>query len=202
MAVPYQNYKNIYQMTLEDSYIYCIAHLIRHFKIAGIMVRDVLDVYLYNEAYKDEFDRKKIQEKLTEFGIEKFEEKIREIAYHWFGEKIDGTFDEVEKFILHGTNEANQVHFRIGENGSKIACLRRLVFPTFSVMKDKYPILEKLPVLLPFTWGARLIQDFFSKEANVGDRLHKVKLIYKAKAEDVQETQEIYEKLGIVRKED
>lgn len=189
-------------MTIEDSYIYCIAHLIRHFKIAGITIRDVLDVYLYYETYKYKLDREKVQEKLVEFGIEKFEENIRRIAYNWFGEEPNDIFDEVEKFILQGTSEMNQVNFNIGENGSKITYLRHLVFPTFSIMKGKYPILEKWPILLPFTWGVRLVHDVFSKEATVGERLHKVKLIYGAESDDVNQTRNIYEKLGIVRKED
>ncbi len=69
-------------------------------------------------------------------------------------------------------------------------------------MKGKYPILEKMPILLPFTWGARILKDVFSKATSMNERFETIKLIKGTNSEEVTKMQEIYQKLGIVRKED
>lgn len=168
LAVPYQNYHHIYQMTKEDAYLFCITHLIRHFKFAGIAIRDVLDVYLYYEKYKNRMNRTKIDEKLIDFGIKDFEENMRKIAYKWFGSVPNYQFDQIDEFIFKGTNpRVVQVYFDIGNKGGKISYLKQMIFPSFHLMKAKYPILEKMPILLPFVWTARLfipIRTSFSRK--------------------------------------
>jgi len=201
-CIPYLNYKNIYRMTIEDSYIFCIIHLIRHFKYAGIEIRDVLDVYLFYEKYKSVFDFDKINKKLEEFEAKEFEEKIRKIAYQWFGSSQIGDFDEVEKFILKGQSIQNQIHYAVGEKQGKSNYTMRLFFPELKIMREKYPILKKAPVLLPATWMIRIMKDIFSKETTMKERFATIKLIQGTNQEKVEDIQKIYQKLGIIRKED
>lgn len=200
-CIPYQNYENIVRMALEDSYVFCIVHLIRHFKYAGIEIRDVLDVYLFYEKYKEVFKFDEINEKLKKFKAEKFEKNIRTIAYRWFGSEKIEDFDDVEKFILNGASIDNQIDYEVGQNHGKSKYTLRLIFPKSKIMKEKYPILKKAPILLPVTWIARIFKDIFSKETTIKERLKTMKLIQKAKQENVENIQEIYQKLGIIRKE-
>lgn len=202
LCIPYQNYQNIYRMTMEDRYIFCMIHLIRHFKYAGIEIRDVLDVYLLYEKYKNAFDFDKINQKLEEFGAKEFEENIRKIAYQWFASSEIGGFDEIEKFILKGQSMENQIHYAVGERHGKSKYTMRLFFPELKIMREKYPILKKAPVLLPATWVARIMKDIFSKETTVKQRFATIKLIQGADPEKVENIQNIYQKLGIIRKED
>ena len=69
-------------------------------------------------------------------------------------------------------------------------------------MKEKYPILKKIPILLPITWIARILKDIFSKETTIKVRLDKIRLIKDVNPNDITKVQEIYQKLGIIRKED
>lgn len=200
LCVPYKNYDKVYRMNLEDTYLFCIIHLIRHFKYAGIHIRDVLDVYLFWEKYKKDFRFERLNQKLEEFKAKEFEENIRKIAYQWFGDRAIDDFDEVEKFILKGWSMENHVHYAVGERKGKANYLFRLLFPEFKIMKEKYPVLKKVPVLLPATWGARWLKDIFSKETTVKDRMDKIKLIQEVKQEDVEEILDIYQKLGIVER--
>lgn len=199
---PYQNYEMIYVMTKEDAYVFCMLHLLIHFRFTGIKIRDILDVYLYCEKYKDVLEQEKLNQKLQEFECEKFAENMRKIAYKWFGQNPNYDFDEVEKFILQGVSLKNQVNFEVGEKGGKNQYLLHLFFPEFKVMKGKYPILEKVPILLPFTWGARIFKDVFSKATSMNERFEKIKLIKGTSSEEVSKIQEIYQKLGIIGKED
>lgn len=200
---PYKNYKNIVQLNVEDAYIFCILHLMLHFKFTGIQVRDILDVYLYNEKYKSSFDYEKLNRIFDEFHVTDFEKNIREIAYKWFGnnEKIEN-FDDIEKFILKGASLNNNVNYQIGEKNGKFNYLLRLFFPKYKSMKEKYPFLEKAPILLPITWGIRIIKDIFSKETTIKERMRTMKLIQDTKQEDIDYIHQIYDKLGITRKEE
>ena len=179
-----------------------MLHLLIHFRFTGIKIRDILDVYLYCEKYKDVLEQEKLNQKLQEFECEKFAENMRKIAYKWFGQNPNYDFDEVENFILQGVSLKNQVNFEVGEKGGKNQYLLRLFFPEFKVMKGKYPILEKMPILLPFTWGARIFKDVFSKATSMNERFEKIKLIKGTSSEEVSKIQEIYQKLGIIGKED
>jgi len=201
-VVPYKNYKNIYQMTKEDAYVFCMLHLIIHFKFTGIKVRDVLDVYLYLEKYKDFFDFDYINQRLEEFELIKFEENIKSIAYKWFGDEDIADFDDVESFIIKGTSVNNRVNFGVGDSGGKCSYLIHLLFPKYKVMRGKYPVLKRAPVLLPVTWIHRIFKDVFSKANTVGERLDTIKLIEKTTDEEVDNVCCIYQKLGIIKKND
>lgn len=198
---PYQNYKNIVQLTLEEAYLYCILHLMIHFKFTGIQIRDVLDVYLYQEKYKNVFDYEKLNNMFEKLQITQFEKNIKRIAYQWFGEEKIEDFDEVEKFILKGVSVNNNVNYHLGQRNGKLSYALGLFFPEFKVMKEKYPILQKVPVLLPVSWIMRILKDVFSKETTVKMRLDTIKLIQETNQENVEDIQKVYKKLGIIRKE-
>lgn len=198
----YKDYKNIFQLDLDEAYIFCILHLMLHFKFAGIQVRDMLDVYLYHEKYKQCLHYEKINQVLGELKVLKFEKNLKEIAYKWFDNEEIEDFSEIEKIIFKGWSIENNIHYAVGENHGKSNYILRLFFPEFKIMKEKYPILKKAPVLLPITWVARILKDIFSKETTVKARLNKIKLIQEVEQEDVTEIQNIYQKLGIIRKED
>lgn len=200
-CIPYKHYQNILQLDVNDAYIFCITHLRRHIGSGGINVRDVLDVYLFYENCKAKFALDKIKAKLEEFEIVKFEENIRKIAYKWFGNEPNYDFNEVEKFIFQGANMKNQVNYAVGKQGGKMIYLRHLFFPTIAVMKEKYPVLGKAPILLPIAWIDRIAKDVFSKATTISARLNKIKLIKSTDVNDVEYIQKIYEELGIRRKE-
>lgn len=197
LCMPYKNYSYVYRMNLEDTYLFCIIHLIRHFKYAGIEIRDILDVYLFCEKYQKDFQLDKLNQKLEEFRVKEFEAKIREIAYRWFGKEEIETFSEVEKFILKGASLINNVNYQIGEKQGKFKYMVQLFFPKFKIMKEKYPVLKKAPFLLPATWIARILKDISSKEAEVKDRIAMLKLIQNTNQADVAYIHKIYQELGI-----
>lgn len=196
-VVNYSDYEHIFQLNIEDTYIFCIIHLIIHFKYTGILARDILDVYLFNERNKNLIDKEYVSKKFEEFDLVDFEKNIKHIAYKWFGENQVYEIDDIQEYILNGRSINNRVNYNVGENEGKGKFLKELFFPNFKIMKDKYPILEKVPILLPVTWIARIFKDVFSKESKVKDRIDTIKLIQKADEEDIQKVKQIYNKLGI-----
>lgn len=197
LCVKYKDYQNIYELSLEDAYFFAIVHLIIHFKFTGISIKDVLDIYLYNETYKNKLDYNKIDKTLKKFNILEFENNIKNIAYKWFDEKNENDFNDIENFILNGYNIENQVNYFIGKNGTKTKYLINLFFPKYKIMEEKYPILQKFPILLPITWIHRIFKDIFSEATTLDSRVKTIKLIKDTNSTNVEYIQNIYKKLGI-----
>lgn len=203
-CIKYKDYKNIYQMNLEDNYIFCIVHLLIHFKDYGINIRDILDVYLYNEKFKSKLDYEKINKEFEVLGLKDFEKNIKEISYKWFDGKQemnkdsqDEEFSHIEKYILEGPNLNKRVIYSVINNMDKKNRVFSLFFPKLKVMQCKYPVLRKSPYLLPFMWGYRMIKGVFEKTFSFKDRLRTLDLVKNVKQEDIEEAKEIYKELGI-----
>ena len=199
-AIKYKDYKNIYQMNLEDSYLFCIVHLLIHFKESGITIRDILDIYLFNEKFHNILDYEKLNKVLEELEIKSFEKEIREIAYKGFESEKEIKKEElgnIEKYILSGPSTNKCILNTMIKDMNKQDVVFRLFFPEFKVMKNTYPILRKTPVLLPFVWIYRIIRGVFEKTITLKDRFKKIDLVKNVKEEDIDNIKDIYKKLEI-----
>ncbi len=193
----YKKYKNIYQLNKEDAYIFCILHMLIHFKFTGITIKDMLDVYLYNEKYKDNLDYKKIDEVFCNLGLKEFENNIKEIAYKWFDKEQVDDFNEVEEYILRGESNKNKVNYDLSESEGKLNYIKKLLFPKLDIMKEKYPVLKKAPALLPVMWCSRIFKDIFTKAIPLKTRVDTIRMIKEADKEEIKKVKDIYNKLGI-----
>lgn len=197
LCMNYKNYKNIYQLDIHNAYVFCILHLLIHFRFTGITVKDILDVYLYNETYKDTLNYDTLNKVFQDLGILDFAENIKNIAYKWFGTVQFDDSDEVENFIFKGKNLNNRVNYSIQENNGKLNFFIQLLFPKMEIMREKFPVLKQFPLLLPAMWITRIVKDVASRETSLKTRLDTLKLIKEADAEDVQNIKDIYNRLGI-----
>lgn len=197
LCIKYKNYENIYQLDIDNAYVFCIVHLLIHFKFTGIKVKDILDVYLYNEKYKNTLNYDKLSKIFSDLKIQDFAENIKKIAYKWFGIDDVDNFNEVEKFILKGSSLDNEVNYSIGENNGKFKFLIKLLFPKMEIMQEKFPILKKFPLLLPIMWITRILRDIISKSTTLKLRVDTIKLIKEADGKEVQKIKDIYNQLGI-----
>ena len=196
-CIKYKNYNNVYKMNIEDAYIFCIVHMLKHFKTAGISIRDVLDVYVYNEKYRNEVNQSELSKKFEEIGIKEFEENIKKIAYKWFGNEEIFEFDDVEKYILGGARFSVSVQSAILNKGGKSKMIFRMFFPKYSKMKREYPFLKKIPVLLPIMWCIRIIDKVFLSDTSNKARLERLNLVRKTEINEVKVLGSIYKKVGI-----
>lgn len=88
-AQPREGRQFVYDMKLEDHYLFTLYHLIEHFIRGGIGIRMVLDIYILSQV--PDMDWTFVNEELKKLGIDKFEQKIRSLALQWFQE---GTKEE------------------------------------------------------------------------------------------------------------
>ncbi len=156
-----------YRLSIEDTYLYLLMHMVKHYDLGGTGVRSFLDYYLYDQRYRKQMNEEYIQKWLERFQLETFEAQTHALAEHWFGQDSAVDWDpEMERYvfssgaygtIVNGTASA----LRKRKISSPVAGLMRTVFSPLEPMQRKYPILKQAPALLPLFWivrGARTLK--------------------------------------------
>ena len=179
-AVAVENCKHTFLMTNEDCYIYMIAHLYKHFIGGGTGVRSVCDVELFLRKYGETLDTDYIDTRLENSGFLAFERQVKALCRLWFhkGEANDaliafskkmlfsGVFGTAEIAAENATKQAVQAMPGKSVKSKKLFYLLTLVFPSLTVMRDIYPVLQKAPFLLPVFWVLRGVQRLFGTRKN------------------------------------
>lgn len=165
-----------YEMTPEDCYVYVLCHTAKHVVRGGSGIKSMLDIWIYNRCYGDVFDKDRLDERLRYCGIEKFNEGVKKLCNMWFeGESCNEEhIRELANVIAEGgcygdiglTDDSDEAKSFAGIDASWARKLRKYFKVTFYPlrwMEDRYPILEKMPFLLPFCWIHRAVNAMFNK---------------------------------------
>lgn len=159
------------KMTDEDFYVYILSHTAHHFETAGTGIKSVIDHYYLREKLKPKCNPEILENSLNEIGLKQFSERLDALCDFWFkGEKPDSPTEEMSRYILlsgvfgNGTNSYLNgiVRGDYGENADSYFIKRLL--PPLGSMKNRYPVLKKMPVLLPLFWIVRILSSVFSTE--------------------------------------
>lgn len=155
-------------MKPEDEYIYLFTHFAKHYRDGGIGCRHVADLWVYRSAYP-QLDGEYIESELRKLQLLEFHRNIEALVKFWFeNAQPDEKTEFISDFIFgSGAWGERPVHIlaTVVKESKKtknilVARLSRLwklaFLPLFS-MKQKYPILTKLPVLLPVFWVVRIV---------------------------------------------
>ncbi len=168
-AIKDDNNEYGYHMSKEDFYIYFLAHMHKHFTGGGTGVRSINDLYLIQKDMND-VDMGYIKAQLEEIGIYDFHVEMTDVCNYLFyggplNEKIKENMGYIISSATYGTKE-HMVDGRLkGEKGGNVFkyTLYR-IFPPYKEVCIYFPIVEKVPVLLPFAWIYRIIRMAFVKE--------------------------------------
>lgn len=178
---------NRYELSLEDNFIYIFTHFAKHYRDGGIGIKAVLDIFLYLEKYR-ELDREYIEKQFSNLNLSDFYNNITRVIECWFyGAEFDELSKSVTEFIINsGTfgrienqTSAEAIRDYMDKDIKKAEKQRytKLIFPNIRRMQTGYPILKKVPVLLPFMWVIRIIKLIIFKRKNIDG--------YKRRAESV-----------------
>lgn len=193
-----------YELSKEDFYIHMIGHMAYHFATGGVGIRLVLDIRVYLDKYGECLDRVYLSEQLKEAGLYTFAGYVERLAAVWFkGEPSDSFLDELGLYILKSGYLGNKEHREIlevvkqysgaGNKKAKRKAIIADIFPPFQTMAFLYPILKKVPVLLPVCWAARWIEVWTTRRGNVS-RLRRLSEIDE---KEIQELDRLYDELGM-----
>lgn len=176
-----------YTFSPEDEFIYLFAHFTKHYKLSGIGIRHLTDLWVFHRANPD-IDMQYVKEHLRQMNLLEFFENVWNTALCWFDGK---EFDEMSEYISNeilsggsfGTLE-NQVlsDFIAKEEtgtGFSLKFKRNLkyIFLPYKAMAVKYPILNKIPIALPITWVLRLIDIAVNKRQTLSKYIEEEKFI-------------------------
>ena len=187
-ARPVEGYSHLYRLSAEDEYIFYFVHLKKHMDDSGCGIRFIMDCAVFQRTYPD-MDRAYLRREFTKLGLFEFVQSIEKLSECWFctGDSIPPSLWEMAESILqagtYGTIET-VYRRRMDELKKKYKnpALQMIVYWMICIfrplwfMKHYYPILERFPVLLPFTWIARIIKKCVSKPTEM---MYQIKQVYK-----------------------
>ncbi len=199
-------------LSFNDNLIYIIIHAFKHFVGSGFGIRQLADIMLFAEKYKEKIDFDYVFETLKYMNADLFAYNVFNAAEIVFGrdfsfimEKSNGAELFYDDFIsdlleagVFGKSSEDRLHSAsivndaVEKNGKR--SLMSAVFPSYSAMKTKYKILKYLPILLPLAWIFRLIEYFFR---SLSDKKH----ISPARSVKIADERiELMKKMGIIKK--
>ena len=186
-----------YEMNTNDFYIYLIAHMASHFMYEGLGVRAVIDVRLYLDAYEKSMDRDYIAGEFKKLGLFTFAQQLEKLSAVWFlDEELDEFSQELGCYILksgYSGSPETRATLQIMHEGKRGKAIVAKIIPPYTTMVSYYPILKKLPLLLPLTWATRWLTVLCTRRKNI----KKIKDLSRVGEEKVQRVDALYEKLKI-----
>lgn len=191
-----------YDFNREDFYVYLIAHMAKHFYTMGCGIRNLLDIYVYQEKYKGEMNLKYAKQELKKLGLLSFAEHMEKLAYVWMEKEEAGQFEcQLFDYMLnsgiYGKDE-NGIWNKFAEKKCRDREVTRFrlkmwyFFPPVSYMAEYYPWLEERAFLLPAAWCIRFFRGLFLKKG-----MHKREMIHDIEKEQVKIYQNIYQQMEL-----
>lgn len=160
-----------FTMSDEDTYIYLIAHMAKHFTGNGAGMRNVIDCYLANEHYKFDADKRSyIENELKGIELDVFEKRIRQLGKVWFDNlEYDDASITLTEYILDGGlygKMGNSGAMDIGNKSTnKFKWVINEMFPDFEYLKISLGYKKMYKILTPVYWIIRLVRGLFRKDS-------------------------------------
>ena len=156
-----------YQFTDEFFVFHMFAHMSYHFLSGGCGIKPLMDIWIMEHKMGITYESAK--ELLEKAGIFQFATEISNIAEICFSGKPKDEFsDTILSYILsggvYGTSQ-NKIAVKKSELKSTLLYALQRLFMPYKSMVILYPILHKLPFLLPFCWIARWCKMLFGGKA-------------------------------------
>lgn len=207
----YEYYKGAFQrmnrsdgfamsMTDEDFYVYILSHTAHHFETAGTGIKSIVDHYYLREKLKPRCDCDILEKSLDKIGLSVFENKLDKLCDFWFcNSESDPLTKEMSDFIiLSGVfgNETNSYISGIirGEYGDDAqSYFLRRIFPPLKTMRIRYPVLKKVPLLLPLFWCIRIVVSLIDPKKVTNE----TKVVLSADISEKEKQKQFFDNLGL-----
>ena len=164
-------YQHIYQMSMEDFYVFHLLHLHKHFMSRGVGLKSVIDIHVFLKAHGASLDREYLNRELDALGIREFGSYMEHLAGVLLGnEPADdnsrlvadymadcGSFGSNRQYHIIRMAEATGKHGGVGRMRYRL----KLVFPGVKEMSKRFPSVSRVPFLLPFYWVANVFRHIF-----------------------------------------
>lgn len=168
-----------FEFSREDTYVYHIAHMSKHFEASGHGIRGIADQWVLMQAWDSQMDRAYVEAQLRELGMADFEQSLRALAVAVVGKDAcgrvlagemgalpDGLGQMLAYMLESGTYGTlqNQVTNRLRQEaeldsgrGPRMRYMLHRVFPPLKKLQLGYPVLKRHPWLLPAVYAYRIV---------------------------------------------
>lgn len=173
IAQPRTENPYLLELSPEIHYVYVLCHFIKHFIYGGVGVRQLTDLYVCYHGWNLKEDT--LETLLRELELTDFHRHIQALWNYWFADgEADALTEELSTYILHsgvfGNEEQRSTDLLLSKSREKSYVLARL-FPPFKTMAGFFPVLKKLPFLLPFAWIWRAIRAVLFRRSKLSAEL-------------------------------
>ncbi len=171
-------------MSATEGITYLLAHTAKHVLGTGIGLKTLYDIKLYISAHSTHIQWEQVNTDLKVLGIFDLSLYLLELCRRYLGLELNqhysidesmlsrlyeliiraGNFGKSQEFILEKRYET----LLYKEKQTKKR-LFSLVFLPLSDMKDRYPLLQRYPVLLPFFWLNRIVKVVFKSKHSINE---------------------------------
>ena len=90
--------------TLEDFYLYTLAHMYKHFETSGTGIRSLLDLFLFHRAHDAQMDHSVLQQGLEQLGLTEFDRQTCALAEQVFGSDAPLSPADTQKLAYYLTS--------------------------------------------------------------------------------------------------
>lgn len=192
-----------YRMRPEDTFLFLLTHLARHYRGAGIGCRQIVDLYVYRRAFPD-MDENYLAGELEKLRLTAFYLNALRLLRVWFeDETMDPVTRHMTQFVFSGgvwgageSGELSRAVKTAKKRGkTDHAALRSYwdaFFPSKSFLQYRYPILNRLPWLTPLIWPLRWMDILLFRKQRIRKRLAQLQIV------DKQTTERYHQELELV----
>ena len=193
-----------YHMSPCDEMIYLFTHFAKHYRDSGIGIRHIVDLWVYRK-HNPQLDEKYIRREFEKLQLLEFYDNIMCTLNAWFEDCPENEKTEFITQFIFTSGEYGRVHnsdlssaLKSTKNGQSAQAAKRkrvfhALFPGYSSMSKIYPVLKKLPILLPIMWLVRAVRKLF----HAGEVKQFVDHRLSFKAEEVSEYQKSLNYVGL-----
>lgn len=214
---PYMDCGGFRSLGINDALMFLTVHLLKHFFNGAAGLRQICDLLVHMQHYKNDIDWKKYNELMEKLGFSGFVSAIKGIGCKYFGFDFENADEESGDLLLDdteiggnfGRNETDAGSFyytflkqRTGmtekefnayyDKHSRGTAFDRM-FPRLNSMQRQFPKLIKAPWLLPAYWVIRL-GGIFVRVASGERTVNNL-----PSAESVKRRRELTKKLGMMK---
>ncbi len=191
-----------YDFSIDEFYVYMMAHMAKHFYVKGCGIRNLVDIHIYQERFGSQMNRAYVEQELVRCGILTFTKHMERLTKIWLeGEAVTPLYEDIFEYMVNGGTygkDENGIWNKYAEeeiateNVSKWKLKLWYLFPSYNYMSKYYPWIEKKPFLLPWAWIVRAFKAVF---VNKGSVRHD--MVQDITAEQIAFHKNIYQKMEL-----
>ncbi len=135
-----------------------IGHAVHDLAGAGPGIRYILDLWIYRNRHQPQPDWERVDDRLRKDGIYQAAHNLLNLSEYLFGNgEENALMAEMAEYVLKGGLYGDYKR-GLKSQAADGKAIRHQLFRNRTEFENRYPWLEKYPVLLPVAWICRLFQ--------------------------------------------